>query len=212
VFGPDGTFASPITATASIGGVTVGTFQLTGRSGNLLLINTAQSSPVNLNPGAVLSANVTTSASSNAAAIFPSFINTRSQLMAINLVVYFNNFPLKLPAFNAPPHTPIQRGAMQLYVYQQIAGGNPTSLVGSLQAIPLPTDTTTAAEIYNQAVLAAIEQSRQRVLTGINAVFAGRVKVAAPVPANRLGVPYNIPITTTNGAPLAGTITPRTGT
>ncbi|MGA7496670.1 MAG: hypothetical protein WBX00_08085 [Isosphaeraceae bacterium] len=41
--------------------------------------------------------------------------------MAINLVVYFNGFPIKLPAFNPPPHTPTQRGAIQSYVYQQVA-------------------------------------------------------------------------------------------
>ena len=33
-FGPDGTFATPLNATASVGGVNVGTFALTGRSGN----------------------------------------------------------------------------------------------------------------------------------------------------------------------------------
>ncbi len=36
VFGPDGIFTTPVTATASVGGVPVGTFALTGRSGNLL--------------------------------------------------------------------------------------------------------------------------------------------------------------------------------
>jgi hypothetical protein len=219
VFGPNGTFTSPIAATASVGGVSVGTFILTGRSANLLLINTAQSSAINLNPGVVLSASVPVSASSSAAAIFPSFINTRSQQMAINLVVYFNNFPIKLPAFNAPPHTPTQRGAIQSFVYQQIAGGSPTSLVGSLQAIPLPTTTSSDVTIYDQAVLAAIEQSRQRVLSGVNLIFSGRLKVAAPVPANRLGINQSGSSGGTSGAgsttgtsTQAGSNTPGTGT
>ena len=213
VFGPDGTFTTPVIATASVGGVPVGTFELTGRSGNLLLINSAQSSQVNLNPGAVLSANIPITAASSAAAIFPSFITTRSQQMAINLVVYFNNFPIKLPAFNAPPHTPIQRGAIQSFVYQQVAGSSPTSLVRSLLAIPLPTTTSLDATIYNSAVLAAVQQSQQRVLSGVNQIFAGKLKIAAPQPANRLGILSNTSTTTTstNGSALAGSTTPGTG-
>jgi hypothetical protein len=212
-FGANGTFTATINATASVGGVTVGTFALTGRSGNLLLVNTAQSSLINLNQGTVLSASVPVTAASSAATIFPSFINTRAQEMALNLVVYFNNFPLKLPAFNAPPHTPVQRGAIQSFVYQQVAGGSPTSLVGSLQAIPLATTSSSDLTIYNQAVLAAVEQSRQRVLSGVNQIFAGKLKVAAPQPANRLGIfPTTTTPTTTTGAALAGSTTPGTGT
>jgi hypothetical protein len=223
VFGPNGAFASPVVATASVGGVSVGTFSLAGRSGNVLLVDTAQSSAVNLNAGVVLSASVSISASSSAAAIFPSFINTRSQQMAINLVVYFNNFPIKLPAFNAPPHTPTQRGAIQSFVYQQVTGGSPSSLVGALQAIPLPTTTSADVTIYNQAVLAAIEQSRQRVLSGVNLIFSGRLKVAAPQPANRLGISFagsaggtsatgSASGSSTGTSTPAGSTTPGTGT
>jgi hypothetical protein len=212
VFGPNGTFTSTVNATASVGGVTVGTFAITGRSGNLLLVNTAQSSLINLSPGTVLSASVPITAASSAAAIFPSYINTRAQEMALNLVVYFNNFPLKLPAFNAPPHTPTQRGAIQSFIYQQIAGGSPTSLVGSLQLIPLYSTTSSDLTIYNQAVLAAVEQSRQRVLSGVNQIFAGKLKVAAPQPANRLGTfTTTTPPTTTTVTGLAGSTTPGTG-
>jgi hypothetical protein len=213
VFGPVGAFTSPVNATASVGGVPVGTFALTGRSGNLLLVNTAQSSQINLNPGVVLSANVPITAASSAAAIFPSFITNRSQQLAINLVVYFNNFPIKLPTFNAPPHTPIQRGAIQSFIYQQVAGGSPTSLVGSLLAIPLPTTTSSDLTIYSQTVVAAIEQSRQRVLSGVNQIFAGKLRIAAPQPANRLGTLFNTSTTTsTNGSAQAGSTTPGTGT
>ncbi len=49
------------------------------------------------------------------------YLTNRARQMAINLVVYFNGFPIKLPAFNPPPHTPTQRGAIQSYVYQQVA-------------------------------------------------------------------------------------------
>jgi hypothetical protein len=213
VFGPNGTFTSLVNATASVGGVTVGTFALTGRSGNLLLINTAQSSLINLSPGTVLSASVPITAASSAGTIFPSFVNARAQEMALNLVVYFNNFPIKLPTFNAPPHTPTQRGAIQSFVYQQIAGGSPTSLVGSLQLIPLATTTSSDLTIYNQAVIAAVEQSRLRVLSGVNQIFAGKLRVAAPQPANRLGTLVNTTTTTnTTGAAQAGSTTPGTGT
>ena len=133
--------------------------------------------------------------------------------MAINLVVYFNNSPMKLPAFNAPHHTPTQRGALQSFVYQQITGSAPSSLVLSLQSIPLPTVGSSDLTIYNAAVVAAIEQSRQRVLTGVNQIFSGRLKVAAPQPANRLGTLYNTTTTTTTtGATQAGSTTPGTGT
>ena len=152
------------------------------------------------------------SLTSSAAVSFPSFINNRSEQMAINLVVYFNNFPIKLPTFNAPPHTPIQRGAIQLFVYQQVAGTSPTSLAESLLAIPLPT-TTTDMTIYDSAVRAAVEQSRQRVLSGVNQIWAGKLRVAAPLPANRLGMLDNTSTTTTitNGSAVAGSTTPGTG-
>ncbi len=212
VFGSNGTFASPLNATASVGSVTVGTFLLTGRSGNLLLIDTTESSLVNLNPGTVLTASVPTSAASSAGAIFPTFINARAQEMAINLVVYFNNSPIKLPTFNAPPHTPTQRGAIQSFIYQQLASGSPNSLVGSLQLIPLPATNGSDLDIYNQAVVAAIEQSRQRVLGGVNQIFAGKLRVAAPQPANRLGTFPTTTTTVSNGSTPAGSTTPGTGT
>jgi hypothetical protein len=213
VFGPNGTFPAALTATASVGGVTVGTFTLTGRSGNILLLDTAQSSPVNLASGTVLTASVPISATSSAAVIFPAFINARTQEMAINLVVYFNGFPIKLPAFNAPPHTPTSRGAMQSFVYTSLTSGSPTSLVGLLQLIPLPTTTSSDLAIYDQAVLAAIEQSRERVLAGVNQIFSGKLKVAAPQPANRLGTQQNTTsLTSTNGNAIAGSTTPGTGT
>jgi hypothetical protein len=62
-------------------------------------------------------------------------------------------------------------------------------------------------------VLAAVEQSRQRVLSGVNEIFAGKLKVAAPQPANRQGIfrTTTTPATTT-GATLAGSTTPGTGT
>jgi hypothetical protein len=213
VFGPNGTFTTPVIATASVGGVLVA-FVLTGRSGNLLLINSAQSSQVSLNSGTVLSANVPITVANSVAVSFPSFINNRSEQMAINLVVYFNNFPIKLPTFNAPPHTPIQRGAIQLFVYQQVVGTSPTSLEESLLTIPLPTTTTGSnVTIYNSAVLAAVEQSRQRVLSGVNQIWAGKLRVAAPLPANRLGMLDNTSTTTTitNGSAVAGSTTPGTG-
>jgi hypothetical protein len=214
VFGPNGTFLSPVTATASVGGVVVGTFILTCRSGNTVVVNPTESSQVNLNPGLALTASVPITAATSAASIFPSFSNTRSQQLAINLVVYFNGYPIKLPAFNAPPHTPTQRGAIQLYVYQQISSGSPTSLVGSLQSIPLPTTSGSDLVLCNQGVLAAVEQSRERVLSGVNEIFSGRLKVAAPAPANRLGTLLNTPTTTTSttGGPVpAGSNTPGTG-
>ena len=74
VFGPAGIFATPITATAQVGSVPVGQFVLTGSSANTLAVHPTLSSAVSLASGTVLTAQVTTSASSSAASIFPSYI------------------------------------------------------------------------------------------------------------------------------------------
>jgi hypothetical protein len=95
--------------------------------------------------------------SSSAASIFPSFITNRTNQMAIDLVQYFNGLPLKLPYFNAPPHTPNSRGAIQNYVYGSVAGGGTTSLLQSVLAIPLPTTAGSDLQIYNVTVASAIE-------------------------------------------------------
>ena len=63
--------------------------------------------------------------------------------------------------------------------------------MGSLLAIPLPTTASTDLTIYNAAVLAAIEQSRQRASWGLPQMFAGKLRIAAPQPANRLGIVAN---------------------
>ena len=126
--------------------------------------------------------------SSSAASIFPSFITNRTNQMAIDLVQYFNGLPLKLPYFNAPPHTPNSRGAIQNYVYGSVAGGGTTSLLQSLLAIPLPTTTGSDLTIYEKTVDAAIAQSQTQTLNGVSQVYAGRIRVSAPSPNNRYGV------------------------
>ena len=134
VFGPAGTFSTPVVATATVGGAPpIGTFTLTGSSGNSLTINTADSSSIPMSVGTVLTATVPVSASSSASSIFPSYITNSTVQMATNLVVYFNNLPVKLPQQNGPPHTPIQRGAIQKYVYMSIAGQG--TVFSSLQKV-----------------------------------------------------------------------------
>ena len=112
VFGPSGTFSTPVIATATIAGIPNGSqYVFTGRSGsNTLIVNVSQSSQVALAPpGVALTASVPASSQTSAAGIFPSFIINRTNEMAIGLVQYFNGLPLKLPKFNNPPHTPINR-------------------------------------------------------------------------------------------------------
>ena len=125
--------------------------------------------------------------SSNAASIFPSFITNRTNQMAIDLVQYFNSLPLKLPYFNAPPHTPNNRGAIQNYVYGAVAGGGTTSLQQSLLAIPLPTTAGSDLQIYNATVASAIKQSRIQTLNGVSQIYAGQLRVSTPSPNNRYG-------------------------
>ena len=112
LFGPIGTFTTPVVATATIAGIPNGAeYVFTGRSDvNTLIVNPGQSSQVPLTPpGVALTATVPSTSQTSAAAIFPSFIVNRTNEMAISLVQYFNGLPVKLPKFNNPPHTPINR-------------------------------------------------------------------------------------------------------
>jgi hypothetical protein len=208
VFGANGVFTTPVNASASLGGVPVGaTYVLTGRSGNTLIVNTATSSNSNLVQGATLTASVQSTSQSSAASIFPSYIINRTQQMAMSLVTYFNSLPLKLPYYNAPPHTPNQRGAIQNFVYGQVAGHGLTvsSLQQSLLAVLLPTTAGSDLTIYNAAVASAVELSRQAVLDGVSQIYSGRLQISAPAPANRLGTIENTSTsssTTTNSTPI----------
>lgn len=156
-----------------------------------MILDPSQLPQVSLNAGVQLVANVPTTPQSSAAAIFPSYIANRTAQMAISLVSYFNSLPHRLPYFNTPPHTPNQRGAIQAYVYQQITGVAATSLAGSLSAITLPTTAESDLKIYDAAVAAAVEQSRLITHNGVRQVYAGKLRVPAPAPANRLGILAN---------------------
>jgi hypothetical protein len=111
--------------------------------------------------------------------------------LATNLVLYFNGIPIKLPSKNTPPHTPVQHGAIQSFVYQSIAGSATTSLQQALLAIPLPTTPGSDLQIYEAAANIAIAQSRQYVLNGITQIFNRNMLVNALAPANRLGESFN---------------------
>jgi hypothetical protein len=193
VFGPLGTFQPAITATATVGNVSLGTFSITGSAaGNLLIIAVPPASTAtNLPVGTTLSANVFTSAQTSAASIFPSYITNSTNLLATTLVKYFNSLPIPLPHSNTPPHTPVQENAIQMYVFQNIAGSAANSLKQLLLAIPLPTTTGSDLAIYQAAVDTAIVQSHQQVIDGIGEIYARTLYVNAPAPANRLGIIYN---------------------
>ena len=191
VFGPEGNYSAPVTATALFGNATLGTVNITGSSGNYLIINPSAGTAITLPSGTVLSANVPTSAQTSAISIFPSYITNSTIQMAINLVQYFNNLPIKLPPENAPPHTPVQRGAIQYYVYQNIASSMSTSLQQLLLAIPLPTTPGSDLQIYQDSVDSAIAQSNQQILDGVQQIFNRTLLVNAQAPANRLGENFN---------------------
>ena len=211
VFGAQGTFITPVVATATFGGLVRGKLTLTGRSGNVLAVDLSQSNPsVSLATGTVLSAIVPTSAQSSAASIFPSYITNSTIQMGTSLVEYFNNVPVKLPRFNAPPHQPAPRGAIQMYVYKSVAGIASTSLQQLLLAIPLPGTPGSDLDIYVASVNSAVEASRLQVITGVQQIFAGTLKISAPAPANRLGENFNSSSTTTSTSPT--TTGPTAGT
>jgi len=191
VFGPEGMYSSSVKATATLGTVELGTFTLVGSSGNQLIINVGSSSAINLPVGTVIAANVSTSAQSSAATIFPSYVTSSTTLLATNLVIYFNGLPIKLPKKNTPPHTPVQNGAIQSFVYQSIAGASATSLQQSLLAITLPTTPGSDLQIYMAAANATIAESRQYVLNGITEIYNRNLLVNGQSPANRLGESFN---------------------
>ncbi len=192
VFGASGTFTTPVLATATLGTAPpLGQFTLTGSAGNFVTIDVAESSPISLQVGTVLTASVPTSAQTSAASIFPSFITNSTRQLAINLVKYFNNIPIELPKENAPPHTPAQRGAIQKYVYESIASSEATSLQESLLAIPLPTTPGEDLNIYMAAVNSAVALSQQQVNGGIQQIYSRKLLIAATPPNNRLGETFN---------------------
>ncbi len=185
-FFPNGS-TTPVTAQATQGSFVVGSYYLTGYSGNMLFVSPSLSTPSDLSTGAVLTATLTTTSQSSAAGIFPSYITNRTNQLAIDLVQYFNSLPLRLPWLNVPPHTPNNRGAIQTYVYDAVVGSSPTSLEQSLLAIPLPSTAGSDLQIYNASVASAIQQSLSQTLNGVDEVYAGTLKVAAAIPNNRYG-------------------------
>ena len=177
VFGPEGTYTTPVTATASVGSVTIGTFSLIGSSGNQLVVNPSDSSFIPLNPGTVISATVPTTAVTNAATIFPSYITNSTIQLGVILVQYFNNVPFALPNKSTPPHTSTQEGAIQELTYLEIAGAATTSLKNSLLAITLPTSPGSSLKIYDSAVNVTVNASRLKVLEGVRQIYAGNIQV-----------------------------------
>jgi hypothetical protein len=202
VFGSEGTFASPLLATATLGSApSLGQFILTGSSGNALTVSSSGSSQTALPVGTVLTASVPTSAQSSASSIFPSYVTNSTIQMAITLVKYFNNLPVVLPSQNAPPHTPVQRGAIQKYIYQSIASTEMTSLQQLLLDITLPATAGPDLTIYGAAVNSAVQESRIMVIGGIEQIYARTLLISANAPANRLGEDLN---SSTSGTSSAG--------
>jgi len=212
VFGPAGTFSKPVLATATVGSAPpIGTFTLTGSSANTLTINVADSSFIPMSVGTVLTATVPASAANSASSIFPSYVINSTTQLAITLVKYFNGLPVVLPKENAPPHTPVQRGAIQKYVYQNIASSEATSLQQLLLAIPLPTTADGDLEIYRAAVNSAVAASRLQVINGIQQIYARIFLISATPPANRLGEIFNTSSTSGSGSGAGTSSTAGTG-
>jgi hypothetical protein len=208
VFGPAGTFNPEVQATALIGGISFGTFYLKGNSGNQLVIDVSNSANIPLNTGTVLTANVTVSASNSAAAIFPSYISSSTTQLAVTLVQYFNNLPIPLPRKYAPVHQDPQTGAIQQYVYQQIAGAQANSLEQVLLAIPLPATPGGDLQIYDAAVNSAVATSRLAVLDGVKQIFAGKHQVAAVTSSSTSATGT----TSTSGSSTSGSSATTSGT
>jgi len=208
VFGPAGTYSKAVKVTSSLGTVPFGTFQIIGSFGNSLIIDPSFPPLSSLPTGTLLTANVPAVAQTSAAAIFPSYIVNSTDQLAITLVKYFNHVPVKLPAKNTPPHTPVQSGAIQSYVYQNIAGAMATSLQQLLLAIPLPTTPGADLQIYQDAVNSAIGESHLMLLNGVMQIFSRNLLINAQAPANRLGVIFNTGTSSGTGSTSGTSATP----
>jgi hypothetical protein len=206
VFGSP-TQASPVTAFAVAGGAQVGVFQIIGTSSTQVAINTTSSSLVNLAQGTQLTAQVSQTAASGASSIFPNYITTSTQQMAVQLVNYFNSLPFKLPRMFALPHQSQRAGALQQQVYQLVAGSGPVSLRSQLNAITLPQTPGGDLQMYDATVRAAITASELAMLGDIEQIFANKLPV---IPSNN----NNVSGLTANGGTgtTAGTGTTGTGT
>ena len=201
VFGPEGTYPNVVDATAFVGSVSVGQVAILGSSGNTLAIQTSGTTTPSLAAGTTLTAQVTTSASSSAATIFPSFITANSQQLAVKLVSYFNSLPFKLPRMFAFPHQDARSGALQQYVYQIVAGASVNSLEQTLLAVTLPQTPGGDLQIYQSAVTTAINASRLQMLDGVQQIFSGKLQV----------VPTSISNSSTSSASTSSTSTTGTG-
>jgi hypothetical protein len=169
--------SAPVTAFAIVGTTTVGTFSVIGTSGNVLAIDTTAFPAISLANGTTLSATVPTSASSAAATIFPGYIISSTNQLAVNLVSYFNNLPFKLPRMFAFPHQSQRTGALQQYVYQIVAGTGPDSLRTILLAVALPATPGGDLQIYQSTIETAVNASRTEMLSGVQQIFAGKMQV-----------------------------------
>ncbi len=206
VFGSP-TQTSPVTAYAVAGGAQVGVFQIIGISATQVAINTTSSSLVNLAQGTQLTAQVPQTAATSSASIFPGYITSSTQLMAVQLVNYFNSLPFKLPRMFALPHQSQRAGALQQQVYQLVAGSGPVSLRSQLNAISLPQTPGADLQIYDAAVRTVITSSELQMLGDIQQIFANKLPV---IPSNNNN---NSGLTTTGGTgSTASTGTTGTGT
>ncbi len=209
VFGPAGTFSPSVTATAEVGGIPIGTFVLLGSSGDQLVIDVSKSTSIPLNPNTIITANVPVSAQNSAASIFPSYIGSSTTQLAVTLVQYFNNLPIPLPRKFAPVRQNPQTGAIQEYVYQQIASGQASSLKSVLMAITLPTTPGGDLQIYDAAVNSAVATSRLQVLDGVKQIFAGKYQVAPVTSSTTSGT--GTTSTSTSSSSSTGSSSPTSG-
>jgi hypothetical protein len=176
--------STPVTAIALVGTTPIGMVSVIGISGNQLIVSLAEPHVTALPVGATLSATVPVSAASSAAGIFPSYITASTTQLAVELVQYFNSLPIRLPRKFALPHQNAQGGAVQTYVFNQIASSRPSSLKNVLLAIALPTTTGPDLQIYDATVTSAVETSHLNVLAGVEQIFAGKLQIPPSSPSS----------------------------
>ena len=98
----------------------------------------------------------------------------RTFAMSQSLVTYFNRLPIALPKTPGPYRTSRPRTAIQTFIANRLTGQDPSSLVQTLQAIPLPGSAGPPLALYSASLATAIAKSRQEILEGVRLLFSGQ--------------------------------------
>jgi hypothetical protein len=176
---PPPTEEAPLILSAILPDGTANPFQATGGGGGILTGVTflgEEGTDVPLPAGTSLETRIPFDQAvvNDVANQYTNYVSQRTLTLSRDLVSYFNRLPIRLPRLPGPYFTPRPETAIQFYLSNQIAGQGPQLLLQQLLALPLPSSTGSAVDLYVQSASSIIEGSRQQVNEGVRLLFSGR--------------------------------------